>query len=91
MSEWCYKGVATGLCCSGCYMSIHVFALCSLVDERALSGLENARVEDRVYDLVRKRGETLRVLREGEILRDAGEHAVGLDYEELGDDGGELM
>ena len=65
--------------------------LVALVHERALARVQHARVEDGVDDLVREGREALGVLGEGEVLGDAGEGAVGLDDEELGDDGVELV
>ena len=65
--------------------------LVALVHERALPRVQRARVEDGVDDLVREGREALGVLGEGEVLGDAGEGAVGLDDEELGDDGVELV
>ena len=65
--------------------------LVALVHERALARVELTRVEDGVDDLVREGREALGVLGEGEVLGDAGEGAVGLDDEELGDDGVELV
>lgn len=71
--------------------TIHMSPLVCLVDERALSGLEDARLEDRVNNLVCELGEAACVLRESQVLRDASECPVGLNYEELGDNGRELV
>ena len=65
--------------------------LVALVHEWALARVKLTRVEDGVDDLVREGREALGVLGEGEVLGDAGEGAVGLDDEELGDDGVELV
>ena len=65
--------------------------LVALVDKRALSRVQHARVEDGVDDAVGEGGKEVGVEGEGEVLGDAREGAVGLDDEKLGDDGVELV
>lgn len=70
---------------------IHVVALRDLVDEGRLAGRELLAAEDGVHGLVRERSEAVRVRGKCGALRAAGERAVGLDDEELRDDGVELV
>ena len=70
---------------------VHVSALVALVLEGGLARRKLTRVEDGVDELGREGGEAVGMLGKGEVLSNAGERAVGLDDEELGDDGVELV